>query len=137
MHNTHGFTLTFTQCKQLADNGVDLRDFIEELNNQPAFLDFMGNIESISQIQAILQGGCESGAYMPAVTYHKAQQCMGECGDDVLDYLESRGYDIPTPEGLSWSGYCSVLCSMAVEAWCQHFSDNLDGVDWEQLLCLD
>ena len=40
-----------------------------------------------ADIAAIVQGGCASGAYMPAVTYATAAAVMAEHGDDVLQYL--------------------------------------------------
>jgi hypothetical protein len=39
-------------------------------------------------IAAINQGGCASGAYMPAVTYHAAALTMSDHGDDVLQYIQ-------------------------------------------------
>ena len=38
-------------------------------------------------IASIHQGGCASGAYMPAVTYWQAIQTMSQHGDDVLEYI--------------------------------------------------
>ena len=60
---------------------------------------------SPADIAAILQGGCDSGAYMPAVTYHEARVTMAEHGDDVLGYLDEFGVEWPREtSGLSWSG---------------------------------
>ena len=78
-----------------------------------------------NDIAAILQGGCESGAYMPAVTYHTARETMNEHGDDVLDYLEEF-YVPELPKGISWSGIACHFLSAAVECWCaehEHLSD--------------
>lgn len=71
---------------------------------------------SCYDLAAILQGGCASGAYMPAVTYHKALQTMSDHGDDVLAYLESLG-ELPRVDGLSWAGMASHYLSCAVELW--------------------
>jgi len=45
---------------------------------------------SPNDVIAITQGGCASGAYMPAVTYHQAIATMSECGDDVLQYIQDN-----------------------------------------------
>ena len=92
--------ISFTQCKQIAANS-DLRTVVAELNGQP---NWITEKLSIADIQAIQQGGCESGAYMPAVTYYQPSATMAEHGDDVLDFIESSGFDLPTiPRLTSWS----------------------------------
>lgn len=69
-------------------------------------------------IAAIVQGGCWSGAYMPAVDYHHATKVMSEHGDDVLWYIEQYADELPKPpNGLSWSGIAVFYLSQAVEIW--------------------
>ena len=69
-------------------------------------------------IAAIVQGGCASGAYMPAVTYHTARETMNEHGDDVLSCIEDMyGKSPEPPAGTSWSGIAVHYLSMAVELW--------------------
>jgi len=48
---------------------------------------------SPSTVAAIVQGGCDSGAYMPAVTCSEALETMNEHGDDVLDYIQEVGFE--------------------------------------------
>ena len=74
---------------------------------------------SPSQIAAILQGGCDSGAYMPAVTYYSANKTMADHGDDVLDYIQDSCGEIPSPDmaDMSWSGLAVYFLSLAVELW--------------------
>lgn len=75
----------------------------------------------LGQIEAVQQGGCESGAYMPAVTYATALQTMTEHGDEVLQYLEDAGFRLPSlipEEPISWPGLACRLLSYAVELWC-------------------
>lgn len=126
--------LTFTQCKQIIQNHDrdTLEQFIDDVNNQPEFISSMQPIDSVCDLQAILQGGCASGAYMPAVSYYTASKCMGEHGDDVLDYIEESLGELPEPEkGTSWSGLAVHYLSCAVELWVSQFSDVLDGVNWD------
>ena len=126
--------LTYTQAKQIISNHsrYDLEGFLETIGEQPSWLCHMGELESISEIQAILQGGCSSGAYMPAVTYYDALQCMSEYGNEVLDYIESCYGELPEIEkGSSWSGMAVLFCSYAVELYCSQFSDLLDNVNWD------
>lgn len=69
-------------------------------------------------IEAICQGGCASGAYMPAVTYHSALATMSEHGDDVLQYIEDTMGEIPAPpDQFSWRELASHYLSCAVEIW--------------------
>lgn len=72
-------------------------------------------------VAAIIQGGCSSGAYMPAVTYHQALATMQEYGDDVLQYIEDSYGSLSatgiTLEGKSWAGIACDLLSAAVELW--------------------
>ena len=71
-----------------------------------------------ADVAAIEQGGCDSGAYMPAVTYSTAADTMARHGDAVLDYIESTyGELIAPPAGVSWSGMAVHYLSRAVDAW--------------------
>lgn len=73
---------------------------------------------SCYDVAAICEGGCASGAYMPAVTYSQANATMAEHGDDVLDYLQEAYGELPTPPNdVSWSGLAVFYLSPAVEAW--------------------
>ena len=121
--------LTYTQCKQLAANYDDLHAVVQNLQDQPEWIE-CGNLLDMADVQAVQQGGCASGAYMPAVTYHTANQTMGTHGDAVAQYIEDHLGEVPqmtTDE--SWGMYCCTLVSTAVELWCGQF--NLDGVDWD------
>ena len=130
---TSKIELTFTQCKQLVANDVNLRDFIEQVNDQPEFMsDNTGmQIDSISELQSIIQSGCASNAHR-AVYYHDASQCMAKHGDDVLEYIENVLGELPTiPNGYSWSQIASIYLTTAIELWCSNFVNDLDGVDWD------
>lgn len=85
-----------------------------------------------ADVAAILQGGCDSGAYMPAVTYHDALATMNEHGDAILDYLDEAPGDTTIPEDLSWAGLACWYVSRAVEQWAANveseLSDLLDGI---------
>jgi len=86
---------------------------------------------SPADIAAILQGGCASGAYMPAVTYSQAVATMSEHGDEVVQYLEDYyGDHLPAvPTGESWSGLAVFYLSAAVEAWAYAHEDYADWDD--------
>lgn len=73
----------------------------------------------------ICQGGCASGAYMPAVTYRQALATMSEHGDDVLQFIEDSMGELPAaPEGVSWSGLAVYYLSGAVELWASSIADE-------------
>lgn len=116
--------LTFSQAKCMIQQGVDIHAFIEKVENQPAWLEFMGTITYFEEIAAIIQGGCSSGAFMPAVTYHTALKTMYEYDDDILEFIEHQLGEIPQPGGkFSWSGLAVHFCSLAVELWASQFDE--------------
>ena len=83
-----------------------------------------------ADVAAICQGGCDSGAYMPAVTYWQALETMGTHGDEILGYIENALGEVPapsatTPAGQSWSGLACYYLSYAVELWAQSVVEAL------------
>ena len=104
----------YTQLMDLTDCIPDLPDWIEE------------DI-TIFDIENIIQGGCASGAYMPAVTYSTALDTMQEYGDDILDYIQNC-YD-PFAADLrsqSWAGLACHFLSAAVEMWAGEAHSSLE-----------
>jgi len=84
-------------------------------------------------IASIVQGGCNSGAYMPAVTYYTALRTMTQWGDEVLQYIEDAYGEIPQPEkGESWSGMACYYLSMAVELWAGSILWELEALESEE-----
>lgn len=79
-------------------------------------------------IAGVNQGGCESGAYMPAVTYHTAKEIMCEHGDDVIDYIADVIIDDMPNNVETWGQICVYYLSLAVETWC-YANEHL--ADWE------
>ena len=77
-----------------------------------------------STVAAIYQGGCASGAYMPAVTYHEAVSTMAIYGDDVLDYLQENDFEADAKKLMdeSWSGIACYFLSAAVETWAREIT---------------
>jgi hypothetical protein len=86
--------------------------------------------DEASNIKAICQGGCASGAYMPAVTYCTASDVMARHGDTVLDYIDNHSEPLTVPAGESWSGIAVMFLSHAVELWCLQWDDRLDWDQW-------
>ncbi len=86
-----------------------------------------GSAPSTHDVAAILQGGCASGAWMPAVTYWSALQTMQRDGDAVLDALSSAWVDpkqLIDSEG-SWETWACDLVSTAVDLWASSIGDDL------------
>jgi hypothetical protein len=75
-------------------------------------------------IEAVRQGGCASGAYMPAVTYCIAAECMYKFGHEIVEYLDQQGYGTEceflqlNPQEDTYAGWCVKVVSAAVEEWC-------------------
>lgn len=87
-----------------------------------------------ADVAAIVQGGCASGAYMPAVTYRDALDTMHEHGDDVLEYVEQNMGELPAPKnGESWAGMAVFYLSCAVELWASSVSDELEAFEPEEV----
>lgn len=83
-------------------------------------------------IAAICQGGCASGAYMPAVTYAEANDTMCRHGDAVLDYIQDQLGEMPTPpDGESWQGMACFYLSYAVELWACDVMAQLEELELE------
>jgi len=101
-------------------------------HNQPAWI-----IQPLSpyDVAAILQGGCQSGAYMPAVTYYQARQTMNEHGDEVMQYLEDSLGEIPQPPAnTSWDGLACFYLSYAVELFAMEHEHLQDWDDDETII---
>lgn len=82
------------------------------------------------QVMAIVEGGCNSGAYMPSVTYHIASDVMGEHGDAVLEYLDNYDLTDEVPlyqTGDSWSMIAVRALSLAVELWASRIYDAYEA----------
>lgn len=92
--------------------------------NVPAWID---QDITCTDVAAIIQGGCASGAYMPAVTYHTANDTMHRHGDDVLQYIEDAMGELPSVDGQSWTGIAVLMLSAAVELWCSSIEDELES----------
>lgn len=86
---------------------------------------------SPNDVAAILQGGCASGAYMPAVTYHQAIATMSEHGDAVLQYIQDALGELPKPsDDESWSGMACFYLSAAVELWASYAESEIERL-WD------
>lgn len=98
-------------------------------------IEFPAWIEEISpcQIASVNQGGCASGAYMPAVTYSSAIQTMSEHGDNVLQFLADHDSMPAIHSAISWSGIACLYLATAVELWCSMHADLADWnkSDWD------
>lgn len=81
---------------------------------------------TVQDAMAVHQGGCASGAYMPAVTYHQANDTMHTYGNEVLEYLEEFLDVLPAiPEGLSWGQMASHYLAYAVDLWAFSFVEDM------------
>ena len=82
-------------------------------------------------VAAILQGGCSSGAWMPAVTYWQALETMNEYGDDIMEWIIGWYGSLPfSKELLNWSQLAVFYLSVAVEMWASSVEDEIsDALD--------
>jgi hypothetical protein len=83
---------------------------------------------TIQTVAAIQQGKCESGAYMPAVTYRAAAETMSEHGDSVLQYIEDVLGELPLlPQDTSWRGIACHFLACAVDLWADLTAEKLQA----------
>lgn len=100
--------------EELWDDEREIKD-VDEIEEPP---EWIKPDTTVSQLMAIEQGGCDSGAYMPAVTYYDAAQTMAKHGNDVLQYIQDALGELPRPKPEeSWSGLACFYLSSAVELW--------------------
>lgn len=105
---------------------------VAEHVNVPVWID-----QGIScyDVAAIVQGGCESGAYMPAVTYYEAQKIINEHADSVIRFLENQGHEKAefNFSNQTWAGFCVQLLSLAVDTWAYSIAEELaEALEAEQ-----
>ena len=104
----------------------DVEQFIEKVNDQPDFIESMGAVEDVAELIAIYEGGCHSGAYMPAVTYFTAKKTFIEFEGVLCDYVDGYGLALDLDKGDCFSNFCAKVCSAAVESWVNSFSDVIE-----------
>lgn len=120
--------LTFSQLKQIKENGFDIRDAVEDLNNIPEW----ASLDSISEIQSIIQCGCASNAHISCF-YADAKRIFIENSSDIEDILIEHVYE-PLQwdvESETFDHFVSKILQITVECIAQNFSDMLNGVDWD------
>ena len=122
---TNSIQLTFTQCKQIKENGFDLNDAVEQLNAIPEWC----HLDSISEIQSIIQCGCASNAHISCF-YHDAKVIFTDNTDEIEKVLEEQfcepvKWDI---ENESFDQFVSKLLQTAVESVAYGFNEMLEGV---------
>jgi hypothetical protein len=108
-------TKLYDADRELSGLGIDVPDWVD-----PDI--------TTSTIAAICEGGCDSGAYMPAVTYWDAARTMDEHGDDVLGYLANvGGITVVDASRHSWPGSVAVFfLSQAVDAWASSVAEECE-----------
>lgn len=79
-----------------------------------------------SDIMDIIQGGCDSGAYMPAVRYYDALQTMAKYGDEVTEYILDYYGELPDLSDKTWSEMAVTILSFAVELWASSIESEIE-----------
>jgi len=79
-----------------------------------------------TDIMDIIQGGCDSGAYMPAVRYYDALQTMSKHGDEVTEYVLDHYGELPDLSDKNWSEMAVTILSFAVELWAADVESEIE-----------
>lgn len=102
------------------------------LDSNPDWLVSLEPISSFHELAAIAEGGCESGAYMPAVTYYTAKAAVFE-NSDIEEYAIKNLEACDCFDGLTEAAkkgvasYCVYLCSVAVESYVNSVLDDIQA----------
>jgi len=90
---------------------------------------------SAYELAAIIQSGCASGAYMPAVTYYTAKETMAKHGDAIMSFIDDHIGDINYQiRDESWGQVCCYILSTAVEILCSLHDSESDWDDGETIV---
>lgn len=113
-----------------------LDTFVTERN--PEWLEYLGAIEDHYTVENIIQVGCCSGAYMPAVTYYQALGLYNsDYGDEVQEVAMEFLAEIDSYEGLieamqhGKANLAAFLASTAVESWVSSLYSELEDMKEE------
>ncbi|AGH31924.1 hypothetical protein VPIG_00066 [Vibrio phage PWH3a-P1] len=122
------FTLTFSQTKTLIEAlGRDtVETFINDINDQPEFMENLGVIDSVSELVSLFECGTAANAHKSCF-YYDAQQCMIACSDSVEAQLECEELPITwNPSEDTFAQFCSTCCQIAVESYVRQFEDVIE-----------
>ena len=89
--------------------------------------------ETIStlDVAAIIEWGCASGTYPPAVSYTQSLETMRRYGDEIFEFIKDNRWDVPRFEITSWKTGAVKIVSTAVELWCDNVAGELaERIRW-------
>ena len=125
----NNFKLTFTQCKQIINNGYDLKEVLNDLNEIPEW----AHLEEIADIKSIMNSGCGGNAHISCY-YSDAKRIFLAHSDEIEKVLEEV-FDCEPPvwnvQEDTFAQFISSMLQTAVEFICYGFVDILDGVNWD------
>lgn len=111
-------------------NDLEIPEWIEEITDE-LYLRF--DVVWVSSIKDICQGGCASGAYMNAVTYHRAIRTMSDQGNEVMAYIYEQLGEVPGIDfQTTYPGWGNIAChylSLAVELWASSVMCEIESAD--------
>lgn len=97
-------------------------DLKVELYSSPLWVDITSLGEDVSWWFDLNQHGCESGIYMPAVTYHEARDTFKRYGSEMLEYLANQDIEWQEAFARKFKGelvdmdhLATFVCSLCME----------------------
>ena len=125
----NNFKLTFTQCKQIINNGYDLKEVLNDLNEIPEW----AHIEDIADIKSIMSSGCGGSAHISCY-YADAKRIFIAHSTEIETVLEEV-YECALPvwdvQNYTFDQFISNMLQSAVEHICYQFEAQLDNVNWD------
>ena len=89
--------------------------------------------ETISTLDVggIVEVGCGSGTYPPAVNHAQALETMNAYGDEIFEFIKDNQWEVPHFVIVSWKAGAVEIVSTAVEMWCNNVADELaERIRW-------
>ena len=117
--------LSLSECKVVIENlnRAKLEGFIEQMNDQPSFILFLCEIESIEELKSIVDNGAAADAY-PSVKEDESLRALMRHHKEIMSYLDEP-VDLNTSEQGFYDILCSITCS-AVNQYVSQFSEITD-----------
>ena len=87
---------------------------------------------STTDVAAIIEGGCRSDTYPPAVSHAQALETMNRYGDEIFEFIKDNQWEVPRFEITSWKAGAVKIVSTAVAIWCGNVADELaERIRWD------
>ena len=87
---------------------------------------------STTDVAAIIEEGCRSDTYPPAVSHAQALETMNSYGDEIIEFICNNQWEVPRFEITSWPHGAVKILSIGIVLWCSNVADELaERIRWD------